>query len=59
VHSSKDLLPEWVGEWTVSIVDSGGQVLATDTFVYTEVIGSEADAQLAPVGEGPADSAQP
>jgi hypothetical protein len=59
VHSSKDLLPEWVGEWTVSIVDSGGQVLATDTFVYTEVIGSEADAELAPVGEGPADSAQP
>jgi hypothetical protein len=52
-------LPEWVGEWTVSIVNSGGQVLATDTFVYTEAIGGEADAELAPVGEGPADSAQP
>ncbi len=59
VHSSKNLLPEWVGEWTVSIVNSGGQVLATDTFVYTEAIGGEADAELAPVGEGPADSAQP
>ncbi len=59
VHSSKNLLPEWVGEWTVSVVDSGGQVLATDTFVYTEAIAGEADAELAPVGEGPADSAQP
>ena len=59
VHSSKNLLPEWVGEWTVSIVDSSGQVLATDTFVYTEAIGGEADAELPPVGEGPADSAQP
>jgi hypothetical protein len=34
-------------------------VLATDTFVYTEAIGGEADANLAPVGEGPADNAQP
>ncbi len=59
VYSSKNLLPEWVGDWTVSVVDSGGQVLATDTFVYTEAIGGEADAELAPVGEGPADSAQP
>ena len=59
MHSSKNLLPEWVGEWTVSIVDSGGQVLASDTFVYTEVISGGADAELAPVGEGPPDSAQP
>jgi hypothetical protein len=34
-------------------------VLVTDTFVYTEAIGGEADAELAPVGEDPADSAQP
>jgi hypothetical protein len=59
VHSSKNLLPKWVGEWTVSIVDSSGQVLVTDTFVYTQAIGGEADAELPPVGEGPADSAQP
>jgi hypothetical protein len=59
VHSSKNLLPEWVGEWTVSIIDSGGQMLATDTFVYTEAVGGEADAELPPVGEGPAGSAQP
>ena len=59
VYSSKNLLPEWIGEWTVSVIDSGGQVLATDTFLYTEAIGGEADAELAPVGEGPADSAQP
>ncbi len=59
VYSSKNLLPEWIGEWTVSVIDSGGQVLATDTFLYTEAIGGEADAELAPVNEGPADSAQP
>lgn len=59
VHSSKNLLPEWIGEWTVSIVDANGRVLATDTFVYTEAIGGEADAELPPVGEGPPDSAQP
>ena len=36
-HSTKKLDPSWVGQWTVSIVDSGGQVLHTDTFTYEEI----------------------
>lgn len=30
VKSSKNLLPEWQGEWTVEVVDEAGRVLARD-----------------------------
>ena len=36
-HSTKKLDPSWVGEWTVSVVDSSGQVLHSDTFTYEEI----------------------
>ena len=35
VWSSKTLLPEWLGEWKVSVVDGDGKVLVTDSFTYT------------------------
>ncbi|WP_196158147.1 DUF2914 domain-containing protein [Reinekea sp. G2M2-21] len=31
VYSSKQLLPEWDGEWTVEVVDWQGKVLTSDT----------------------------
>lgn len=35
VWSSKDLLPVWVGDWTVEIVDGAGEVIAAETFTYS------------------------
>ena len=35
VWSSKNFVPEWVGTWTVSVVDTAGDVLATRTLNYT------------------------
>ena len=34
VWSSKNLLPSWTGEWQVSVVDEGGNVLARESFTY-------------------------
>ncbi len=34
VWSSKELLPEWIGSWTVAVVDAGGNVLAENSFEY-------------------------
>jgi hypothetical protein len=31
VYSSKQLLPEWDGEWMVEVVDEAGTVVASDT----------------------------
>ena len=30
VYSSKQLLPEWDGQWTVEVLDEAGNVVATD-----------------------------
>ena len=38
VWSSKDLLPDWIGDWTVEIV-SDGEVIAAETFTYSPVDG--------------------
>ena len=35
VWSSKELLPDWIGDWTVEIVTSEGEVLAAETFTYS------------------------
>jgi hypothetical protein len=45
VWSSKDLRPEWHGEWKVSVVDQNDVVIATRTFTYTD---SGAPPDLAP-----------
>jgi hypothetical protein len=34
VWSSKELLPEWAGTWTVAVVDAGGNVLTEKNFEY-------------------------
>ena len=38
VWSSKNLLADALGEWTVTVVDEGGKVLATETFNYIAVV---------------------
>lgn len=40
VWSSKTLLPQWTGEWRVSIIDGSGNKIAEETFNYTEAGGS-------------------
>jgi len=45
VWSSKDLRPEWLGEWKVSVVDQNDVVIATRSFTYTD---SGAPPDLAP-----------
>ena len=34
-HSSKNLQPIWLGEWTVSVLDADMNVLSTHNFNYT------------------------
>lgn len=34
VWSSKNLQPGWLGEWKVSVVDAGGNVLSQESFAY-------------------------
>ncbi len=35
VWSSKELLPDWLGDWTVEIVTDEGEVIAAETFTYS------------------------
>lgn len=55
VYSSKSLLPGWIGEWKVTVVDDSGNVLRTDTFTYAA---AEADASPTP-DETPSPPAAP
>lgn len=34
VYSSKNFVPEWVGNWTVEVVDGGGTVLETKSLTF-------------------------
>ena len=34
IFSSKSLDPNWLGEWTVSLVDASGRVLGSDQLSY-------------------------
>ncbi len=36
VWSSKSLMPEWTGTWTVSVVNGSGSVISTETFEYQQ-----------------------
>lgn len=36
VNSSKALLPGWIGDWTVSVVDGSGEIVADYRFQYVE-----------------------
>ena len=35
VWSSKELEPEWVGDWTVEVLTEDGETIASETFTYT------------------------
>lgn len=35
VWSSKELLEDWIGDWTVEIVTDDGEVIAAETFTYS------------------------
>ena len=41
VYSSKNLLPEWTGVWTVFVTDENEQILNTNTFNYTQAAATE------------------
>lgn len=36
INSSKSLLPAWIGDWTVSVVDGNGNVISEHSFQYIE-----------------------
>ena len=38
VYSTKTLAPEWIGEWTVSVLDSAGRVLDRRTLEYLQPV---------------------
>lgn len=40
VWSSKRFVPDWTGEWTVSVVNAANEVIAEDSFQYVEETGS-------------------
>ncbi len=35
VYSSKTMMPYWVGEWKVSVIDENGSPLSVSTFSYS------------------------
>lgn len=62
VWSSKTLMPEWIGEWQVSVVDEGGNVISQESFAYVpaDATGqSEAPAEEAAPAAEPATEAAP
>jgi len=50
VHSTKQLQPDWLGTWTVSVVDEDGTVLGSESFDYVaaEVPAPQASAAAEP-----------
>ena len=52
VWSSKNLVPEWLGEWIVSVVDDAGNTLAEESMAY--VPAGEAEATPAAAETAPA-----
>ena len=50
VYSSKNLLPEWVGVWTVIVTDENEQTLETSVFNYTQAA-AEATVETDPAVE--------
>ncbi len=49
VWSSKKMVPEWVGNWTVQVIDTAGVVVAEKSFTY----GMAEDAGTAPATKEP------
>jgi hypothetical protein len=55
VWSSKSLEPSWLGEWQVSVVDEGGNVIAQESFAYIPA-GQEQTVEQA--GDSPAEASE-
>ena len=45
VYSSKNLVPDWTGEWTVVVLDESGWPLKASIFEYTQAAGDSMDKQ--------------
>lgn len=57
IFSSKNMMPEWTGNWTVEVLNADGEVISTDRFDYvaaTEVAASQLDSAPAPESTEPA-----
>lgn len=62
VWSSKNLMPEWTGTWTVEVVDGLGQVVHSETLEVTaagSAPAAEKAAQPEPAPEAEAEAAPP
>lgn len=61
VYSSKTLLPEWRGEWTVDVVDGTGSVIESNTIGYAGAETSDPDMEESTDGSesGMMDSDEP
>lgn len=56
VWSSKNLQPAWLGNWQVSVLDEGGNMLAQESFAYIPAEdASTSEPPVAPAGESPAE----
>jgi len=51
VWSSKKMIPEWQGEWTVQVVDSNDQMVAEKSFTYGEAASEVPVAEEPPIEE--------
>ncbi|MDZ7662363.1 DUF2914 domain-containing protein [Thiohalophilus sp.] len=58
VWSSKRILPDWTGEWTVSVINAADEVIATDSVSYVEATSSADDTGAMPAGEAEAAPAE-
>ena len=60
VWSSKNLQPQWVGEWIVSVVDESGNTLVEESMAYVPAAVEQAMPETqAPVEETPAATDEP
>ena len=53
IHSSKNLDSSWLGEWTVTAVDSSGRVLSQDRFTLREALAPPSEALTSPAAPAP------
>lgn len=51
IYSSKTLVPSWLGDWKVSLIDAAGNPLTVNTFVYTEAAASSEQTGTTSTGE--------
>jgi hypothetical protein len=55
IWSSKSMIPDWQGNWTVQVIDGNGQVVAEKQFSYGAA--EAAMSTMAPEGEAPEEGA--